>query len=184
MPRKFEDSTDILEGLKQDVLWLLITIYTYRERAQLEGLSDWSWRRLGTEFVLLESVVRDIVLRITALDDSSKNNRSFQTLFSAMKREGLDPARTRKIGSKVKDYRKSVNELKVSHRNKYIAHVGTDASVLPRVVDAPVTFAQAASEAVNLLDYIEGKPIAYHFHLGSDQEIDLRVALQKNPSEK
>ncbi len=132
--------------------------------------------------MLLESVVRDIISRITALDDSSKNNRSFQTLFIAMKREGLDPVRTKKIDSKVKDYRKSVNELKVSHRNNYIAHVGTDASVKPRVVDTPVAFASAASEAVIFLDYIEGKPIAYHFHIGSDQKIDLRIALQEKPT--
>ncbi|PRZ42618.1 hypothetical protein CLV89_1335 [Tritonibacter scottomollicae] len=57
MLRKFEDSADIREGLKQDILWLLIANYSYKERAQLEGLNQWSWKRLGTELVLLESVV-------------------------------------------------------------------------------------------------------------------------------
>lgn len=121
MRRKFDDSADIREGLKQDILWLLIANYSYKERAQLEGLNQWSWKRLGTELVLLESVVRDIVSRITALDDSTKNNRSFQTLFVAMKREGLDPARCKIIDNKVKHYRKSVNELKVSHRKHYMS---------------------------------------------------------------
>ena len=177
MPCKFDASANIREGLKQDILWLLIANYSYKERAQLERLNQWSWKRLGTELVLLESVVRDIVSRITALDDSTKNNRSFQTLFTAMKREGLDSARSKKIDIKVKVYRRSVNELKVSHRNHYISHVGTNASVQPRVVDEPVAFIDATSKAVNLLDYIEEMTIPYYFQLGSDQKIDLRMEL-------
>src|SRR3546814_5414998 len=76
--------------------------------------------------ILLESAARDIVGRLTALDDDTKNNRSFQTLFAALKREGLDSKRTKDLDAKIKEYRKLVNDLKVSHRNRYIAHVNTD----------------------------------------------------------
>src|SRR3546814_18937261 len=83
--------------------------------------------------------------RLTALDDDTKNNRSFQTLFAALKREGLDSKRTKDLDAKIKEYRKLVNDLKVSHRNRYIAHVNTDVAVVPRVLDDPVPFEETAS---------------------------------------
>lgn len=181
MAGNLDKSSDIIEGLKQDILWLLIVIYSYKERSRLEGASGWSREHFATELVLLESSVRDIVVRLTALDDDTKRNRSFQTLFKAMKREGLARIRTKDIKLKVGGFRKSVNKLKVSHRNNYIAHVGTNARVQPRVIDVQIDFAKPASEAVNLLDCFEGKPVEYFFRLGSDQKIDLRQALQEPP---
>lgn len=60
-----------------------------RLRVRLEGLWQWSREHMSVEFMLLDSAVRDIVMRLTALDDDSKNNRSFQTLLSALNRENL-----------------------------------------------------------------------------------------------
>jgi len=51
-------------------------------------------------------------------------------------------------------FRAAVSELKVTHRNSYIAHVKTLAEVTPRIVDDPVRFEEPASMAVNLLDAI------------------------------
>lgn len=176
MPHQFDTSSAILEGLEKDVLWLLILIYSFRRRSTLEGFGQLRREEIPVELVLLESAVRDIVSRLTALDDDTRNNRSFQTLFSAMKREGLDAARTKALGPRIKAFRAAVSELKVTHRNSYIAHVETLAEVTPRIVDNPVRFEGPASMAVNLLDEIKGSTIRYHFKAGG-LSIDLREEL-------
>ncbi|WP_272011618.1 hypothetical protein [Roseovarius sp. ZX-A-9] len=179
MASRFDSSSDILSGLKDDILWLLILIYSFKVRARLEGLGQWSREHMSIEFMLLDSAVRDIVMRLTALDDDLKNNRSFQTLLKALNRENLlEQKRSKALNEKVKKYRDAVNKLKVEHRNQYISHVNTDASVLPRVIDRPVRFYEAASLAVNLMDDLAGRTLQYHFKMGSNESIDLRDALQ------
>ena len=168
---------EIQRGLEQDVLWLLITIFAFQSRSGFEGLGSMSRQHFAVEAVLLESASRDIISRLVALDDEGRTNRSFQTLFSAMKREGLDMGRTRTLDRLVKEFRRTVNGLKVSHRNNYIAHVDTDAEVTPRILDDPVEFSTAASLAVSLLDEMAGRVIRYRFKLGSHDLIDLREAL-------
>ncbi|HEX8555556.1 MAG TPA: hypothetical protein VF695_12675 [Sphingomonas sp.] len=163
--------------MTQDVLWLPIAIFAFRSRSRLEGLGNMSREHFAVETVLLENASRDIVSRLVALDDDGRTNRSFQTLFASMKREGLEAARTRSLDRLVKEFRQTVNGLKVSHRNNYIAHVDTAAEVKPRVLDDPVDFSMAASLAVNLLDDISGRKIPYFFKLGSNDLIDLRKAL-------
>ncbi|GCD60688.1 hypothetical protein NBRC3280_3286 [Acetobacter pasteurianus NBRC 3280] len=183
MAKEYDSSEIISEGLKQDVLWLLITVYSYVTRRRFEGLGKMSREAFVVDWVLLESAVRDIVSRLTALDDDTRNNRSFQTLFAALKREGLDSKRTSDLNRKIKTYRALVNDLKVSHRNRYIAHVNTNVAVVPRVFDNPVAFEAAASMAVNLLDDIIGSKVEYIFSMASDLKVDLRQALSNSSME-
>lgn len=183
MAKEYDSSAIISEGLKQDVLWLLITVYSYVTRRRFEGLGKMSREAFVVDWVLLESAARDIVSRLTALDDETRNNRSFQTLFAALKREGLDSKRTSDLNKKIKTYRKLVNDLKVSHRNRYIAHVNTNVAVVPRVFDDPVAFEAAASMAVNLLDDIIGNKVEYIFSMASDLKIDLRQAFSNSSIE-
>ncbi|WP_395494626.1 hypothetical protein [Acetobacter sp. KSO5] len=183
MGKEYDSSEIISEGLKQDVLWLLITVYSYVTRRRFEGLGKMSREAFVVDWVLLESAARDIVSRLTALDDDTRNNRSFQTLFAALKREGLDSKRTSDLNRKIKTYRTLVNDLKVSHRNRYIAHVNTNVAVVPRVFDNPVAFEAAASKAVNLLDDIIGSKVEYIFSMASDLKIDLRQALSNSSME-
>lgn len=183
MAKEYVSSETIKEGLRQDVLWLLITVYSYVTRRRFEGLGKMSREAFAVDCILLESAARDIVGRLTALDDDTKNNRSFQTLFAALKREGLNAKRTEDLDAKIKAYRKQVNDLKVSHRNRYIAHVNTDVAVVPRVLDDPVPFEAAASLAVSLFDYLIGSRVSYTFSMASDLKIDLREALLDNPEE-
>ncbi|MBN8815817.1 MAG: hypothetical protein J0J06_10250 [Sphingomonas sp.] len=177
MARAISSSKKIQAGLQQDILWLLITIYSYVTRMRFERMREMSREEFQVEAILLESASRDIVSRLAALDDDGKTNRSFQTLFGALKREGLGPERTKDLDRKVKAFRQIVNGLKVAHRNSYIAHVATDAEVKPRVLDNPIDFGPAASMSVDLLDDIAGRPLSYFFRLGSDGSIDLRKAL-------
>lgn len=179
MANKFYSSSDILSGLKDDILWLMILIYSLKKRARLERIEQWSREHMCIEFILLDSAVRDIVMRLTALDDDSKNNRSFPTLLSALNRENLlEEERSKALKEQVKQYRKAVNNLKTGHRNHYMSHVNTDASVVPRVIDLPVNFDAVASLAVNITDDLAGEKLHYYFKMGNHESINLREALQ------
>src|SRR3546814_9844447 len=123
MPKEHASSETIEEGLRQDVLWLLITVYSYVTRRRFEGLGKMSREAFVVDCILLESAARDIVCRLPALDDDTKNNRSFQKLLSTLKREGLDSKRTTDHDAMIKEYRTLVNDLKVSHRYRSIAHI-------------------------------------------------------------
>lgn len=181
--KQFTSSEKLLDGLREDILWLLILIYACRERYALPTLATMSYKAFALEFVLLESASRDVVTRLTALDDDSKGNRSFQSAFAAMKREGLDSQRTAALDKDVKAFRQSLNALKLKHRNAYIAHVQELAQVKPRVLDEPVEFADCASRAVNLLDAMVGQTVTYVFKYGSTNQLDLRQELGSSSDE-
>ena len=183
MTRQFTPSATLLDGLREDILWLLILIYAHRQRCALPSLATMSYEAFALEALLLESASRDIVTRLTALDDDGRGIRSFQSAFAAMKREGLDPQRTAALDKDVKAFRQSLNDLKVKHRNAYIAHVQELAQVTPRVLDEPVEFADCASRAVNLLDAMSGRTLTYMFKIGSTDELDLRQKLGAPPHE-
>src|SRR3546814_10732433 len=100
MPKEHASSETIEEGLRQDVLWLLITVYSYVTRRRFEGLGKMSREAFVVDCILLESAARDIVCRLLPVDDDTKNNRSFQTMFAALKREGLDYTRPKYVDAK------------------------------------------------------------------------------------
>lgn len=172
-------ASTLLKGLKSDILWLLITIYAHRQRSQLPTISTMSREAFVLELVLLESATRDIIGRITALDDKQKGTRTFENTLAAMNREGLAPKRAQMLDKAVKDFRNKVSALKLEHRNSYIAHVKDLAVVDPRVLTAaPPDFAGGASSAVNLLDLMVGETVTYELKIGSmERVIDLRAAL-------
>ncbi|TCM44843.1 hypothetical protein C8J36_12315 [Rhizobium sp. PP-F2F-G48] len=181
MAKDYTEAAILLDGLRDDVLWLLILVYTHRRKAAFPEISAMDRESFALELIMLESATRDIVARLTALDDKDIGNRSFQTTFSALKREGLDPKNTNRIGEQVKAYRQAVNTLKVEHRNNYIGHVDEFASVTPRILDNPVSFNDCVSRAVNLLDQMTGRQIEYLFHIGSTEvPIDLRKSLSSS----
>lgn len=179
MPKKrYTPAEDLLEGLKDDILYLLLTILAHREKKRLPNLGKMSREDLVLELTLLESGTRDIVARLTALDDDSSGSRSFPNALAAMNRVGLEERRAEELKAQVKAYRRSVNDLKVNHRNSYISHVQEFAEVVPRIVDKPVRFEAAAALAVNVLDAFMERQVGYRFRIGSQEpEIDLRMRL-------
>lgn len=176
MARSHTPYEDLIEGLRQDILWLLSVIFALRVRAAFPTIATMSREDFMVETILLESANRDIIARVTALDDD--HNRSFRTALAAMNRQGLNPSRRQRLDHLVKEFRKVVNDLKVKHRNAYVAHVQDLAEVGPRVLDAPVKFEEAASQAVRLLDEFVGREVNYILRPGSRElPVDLRARL-------
>lgn len=178
MAKDYTPASDIIDGLRQDMLWLMILVYSRRQRMRLPNLRTMGREDFAIEMVLLESATRDIVSRLAAFDDEAKGVRSFQTALKALRREGMAKTKAAPLETQAKAYRQIINPLKVAHRNAYIAHVTDAASVIPRIIDNPVDINPAVSAAVDLLDAFSGETIGYTFRVGSQEaEINLREAL-------
>jgi hypothetical protein len=182
MAKDYTSASELIEALRDDVLWLLILVYARRQRMLLPNLRTMGREDFAIEMVLLESATRDIVSRLAALDDDGKGVRSFQTVLRALRREGMSSRLASPIEAQVKGYRQIINPLKIAHRNAYIAHVTETASVVPRIIDDPVDISLATSKAMALLDTLAGGTLIYKFRVGSQEaEIDLRKALSEPP---
>src|SRR3546814_3372369 len=86
MPKEHASSETIEEGLRQDVLWLLITVYSYVTRRRFEGLGKMSREAFVVDCILLESAARDIVGRLTALDDDTKRSEEHTSELQSLMR--------------------------------------------------------------------------------------------------
>lgn len=80
---------------------MLILVHLLREHGKVAVMS---YKDLAFKLVLMESASRDIVTRLTVLDDDRPGLWSFQTVSTATKREGLDPQRTAKLDKQVKAF--------------------------------------------------------------------------------
>ncbi|MDO8411005.1 MAG: hypothetical protein Q7S93_13205 [Phenylobacterium sp.] len=167
-----------LDALTNDLLWILIGTYVYHRRTQLEGLATWSAEHLAEEFFLIEAVQRDLILRLTALDDRGRGQRSFPAVAKCLKDAGAFSAKAQaEADAAIKNYRDLINEMKVKHRNAYIGHVLDEESSTPRLPQAPAALGKATAAAVALGDHLTGQRQSYSFRLTGGRCIDLRKAL-------
>ena len=156
MPRQSESLEVVIDGLRDDILWMLITYYALCKRRTLPDLQRMSREDFVVELNLLECAQRDLVMRLTALDDT-KGNRSFRLAKKLKLATSLSRERQREIAENTKAFTDAVNQLKTDHRNKYIAHVSTATSVSPRLVQEVPKLADVISVAVRTLDAFENK---------------------------
>uniref|UniRef100_B0T9C2 HEPN AbiU2-like domain-containing protein n=1 Tax=Caulobacter sp. (strain K31) TaxID=366602 RepID=B0T9C2_CAUSK len=171
-------SDKILDDLANDLLWLLIGAFVYRRRAQLEGLPTWSSQHLSEEFFLLEAAQRDLIMRLTALDDRGRGQRSFPAALKALKDSGAISAQGQaEADAAIRAFRELINDMKVKHRNAYIGHVLDEESSTPRLPQAPANLNAAIAAAVALGDRLAGVRKGYLFKLPGGERIDLRQAL-------
>ncbi|KQZ26430.1 hypothetical protein [Caulobacter sp. Root1472] len=172
------DPTDPLDDLTNDILWILIGVFVMRSRSQFEGVGGWSSQRLGEELFMLEALQRDLVVRLLALDDDDKGQRSFRSVMKTLKARGILKGTDQEIvDAAVKAYRALVNTMKVKHRNAYIGHMKEGQSATPKLPQSPEGFGDAIAKSVEIVDQIARTRQAYSFKLTGGQLIDLRAEL-------
>ncbi len=171
-------NTDLLDALTNDILWILISAYVIRRRSRLEGLQDWSAQHLAEEFFLLEAAQRDLILRLTALDDDGRGQRSFRSVMKVLKAQDdlYGPAQA-EADKAVKAYRALINTMKTKHRNAYIGHVLDGETATPRLPQAPEALNEAIASAVAIGDQLTGVRQSYLFKMTGGQRLDLREEL-------
>jgi hypothetical protein len=131
------------------------------------------------EITALRLMSNEIVLQLCNLDDKDGN----WTLL-AMKREVLKGRKTvgstKVVNRLAQDFRTALNNLKVKHRNTYIAHNNADA--YPNPFDLPdfnSDFRQLTQQAIRLFEHLWGSQVSFEFRPGAvERTIDLKRSLQ------
>lgn len=162
--------------LRSEVYYALLAAWTFK--AKLEALS-YRLQTMGRDFLLeelvsLRTLANEVVLRLCNIDDK-KSDFSFHAARKSMDKTGqLKRTEVDELNKAITRYRSGLNELKVKHRNLYIAHLTGDFYPDPMLVTEMVKgYTPSLREALDTLALIWGKHLSFGFHLGSrDRTID------------
>lgn len=176
----YEKHGEEFDHLRHQVLWLLIAYFIFKRRVSTfsDEVSNMTRIEWIEETVMLETLMRDIVLRVVKLDDKQSGMWSFRDAKKLLNREIKDPDRRSEVNEAVKAYRSLLQNLKNDHRNKYIAHLQKGELSQYRFPEFPSDLQEAVEKAVQTLDVLVGDRVGYQFSPGSkERNIDLRDAL-------
>lgn len=123
------------------------------------------------ELTALRYLENGVILHLTNLDDDS-SDFSFKAAQKQLNKKNFDQAGLKTINELLKKYRQNINNLKVQHRNKRIAHVNsTDELNFDEFLNFENVLRPLIVQANDIGDKIWGERIAANFKLGSMEEI-------------
>ena len=118
------------------------------------------------EFTALRYMENGLILHLTNLDDDS-STYSFRQILKATNQTYKDQKGIKDFKKRIDSYRKNINELKVKHRNKRIAHLNYLEDLnLDRFLNFDTYLKSLISEANEIGDFIFGEKVIYRFKLG------------------
>lgn len=176
-------SKELIDGIQNDVLGLLSVYFALDRCTRLLELifKHGSRYELTSQFITIDSLKRDLIIRITALDDDSKGNRSFPLLLKAFNQENISISRAKGLKTYKFEYRRAINGFKTKYRNKDIAHINEDATPYSRYLNDKIDFIPYICRAVETLDAFAGRRVGYSLHVGSmEEDVDLRALVFDN----
>lgn len=166
------------EHLQNQIAWLLVTFYIYRQKI-IEETEPRNFSMASVEkLVIIEALGRDVALRLTKLDDDQSGTWSFRDAKKLLNEELNNQGHIKTINEAVKDFRSTINTLKVKHRNKYIAHLQEGVTSNLQWPKEPTKLHEMVRCAVRTFDILVSHEAKYLF--GSEEdgfEIDLREAV-------
>jgi hypothetical protein len=163
-----------LDAVQTEVLNLLIVYYIYQQTFRNLSLFKGNRLDLCSWFIYLKVMDHDLTMRLCRLDEDGNGIHSFRECLKDL-RNHIPPADLKVIDRKLKEYRKSINPLKVKRRNYYLAHLhkGAQEPSLPQG-----GFAESITAAVEFVDLLRGEPVTYTLRVGSQEpKVDLRQSL-------
>ncbi|MFC1226669.1 hypothetical protein SAMN04488511_102307 [Pedobacter suwonensis] len=164
-------------SMRVEILDLNVLAYFYvRKLNRLAHIIKTTTREyLLEEFTALRYMENGIILHLTNLDDDS-SNFSFRTASAAFKRSTRDQKAQTQIHETLKTFRKNLNDVKVAHRNKRIAHLNYEKDLrFDEFLDFEKVLLPLINEANTIADEFWGEKINAKFRLGSlEGHIDFR----------
>jgi hypothetical protein len=143
------------------------------------------WRETSRAFILEEMIAlryleNGIILHLTNLDDDS-SDYSFRKAYAVYARSNVNSKGAQELKETLKTFRKNLNELKIEHRNKRIAHLNYDEDLnFDEFLDFEKHLLPLIMEANEIADNLWGEKIVVRFNLGSWEGIlDFKVKLQE-----
>ena len=177
-------------ALKVEIIDLNISTAFY-----VEKINRWAYILKATtrkymleELTALRYLENGIILHLTNLDDDS-SDFSFREVRKQLNRKNSDQPGLEILSDALKRYRQSVNDLKVQHRNKRIAHLNSTCELdFDRFLNFDTQLRPLIIQANEIGDKIWGQRIPANFKLGSMEGIldfrqvvdTLKIDLNKN----
>lgn len=169
-------------SMRVEILDLNVLAYFYvRKLNRLAHVIKTTTREyLLEEFTALRYMENGIILHLTNLDDDS-SNFSFRTTSAAFKRNTKDQKAQTAIHETLKTFRKNLNDVKVAHRNKRIAHLNYEKDLrFDEFLDFEQVLLPLINEVNTIGDRFWGEKINVKFKLGS---LEGHIDFRKDPND-
>lgn len=169
-----KDIQKLIDRSQDEVLWILIAYFTFKNAPNLFHSKEIDRYQFVGSLIMAKCTVRDIVLRLTRLDESSHGAKLFREIIKHGGKQSEYKDRIGEWTKAVSDFRQSIAHLK-KERNEFIAHLKDTNPSAYRVEEIPIELKECIIEAVKVIDIFQGEKTSYTFSVGSmEPEIDLR----------
>lgn len=156
-------------SMRVEILDLNVAAYFF-----IRKINRWAflWKTTSREHILeeltaLRYLENGLILHLTNLDDD-RSNYSFRSAFKELNKTLKDDRIIAKTKSKLKGFRGNLNNLKIEHRNKRIAHLNYDEDLtFDEFLDFENALLPLILEANEIGNLLWGEPIKVTFGLGS-----------------
>lgn len=167
--------------IKGELYQTLVSAWCYKTKFHhlAKRLETETREFLLEEVTAIRIISNDIVLRICKLDDESSKYSLHALRKHIIKTKRPENAYAESINYGMKQFRAEINNLKVKHRNDYIAHLNVAPSLNPfQIIDFQKELLSPIGRGLNLVEKMWGSRLSFEFHLGSrDPIIDFREEL-------
>ncbi|MEX0722007.1 MAG: hypothetical protein WD059_15125 [Balneolaceae bacterium] len=169
-----KDINKLIDRAQDEVLWILIAYYVFKSRPNLFNSKEINRHQFVGLLIMTKCLVRDIVLRLTRLDEKGQGAK----LFREITKHG---GKSSKYADNIVDWKNAVINFRdrISHlkneRNEFIAHLKDTNPSAYRIEEIPSELQECIIEAIKVVDTFRGKKVSYTFSVGSmEPDINLR----------
>lgn len=150
-----------------DLLWLPVVKATYPTATTSEFFRKISKEEQVSRMIAYDSLSRDLIIRLTALDDSDSRNPSFRNIMKKLRRTSIDQSVLGKLNGLRKENTRTLTPIRTEHRDRSVAHITTEQNTLSRYINEPVDLATPLMSCAKLLQAFTSEPLTYVYNLGS-----------------
>ncbi len=164
-----------LQQLTTEVHNLLAAYWFFKKRSKESVTKNPGGIDALEDMILLQSLTQDIVLRLGKLGDTRRDTLSFMQVVKHIRKHGPVQNIPANIDSKIAQFEKEIEDIKVHHRNSYMAHISKSK---PWPFKPSFNLREAIQLAIQICDDLHGEKMEYK--ISSDWagiEIDLRMQL-------
>lgn len=165
-----KDHQETFYLLQDEIYRLFLSAYAYQNKLENfeNRIKDKSREFVLEEVTSLRLISNQLILQICRLDDRGSGKWTFHELKKEIFSKPGDESHKKAINKKLKQFRSDINDLKVKHRNKYIAHrYSDDYPEMFEIPDLRSDFLPVIEDAVHIFEMLWGDEVSFGFKLGS-----------------
>ncbi len=165
----------ILDEIENEVWFILTSIYTHQRMVEniTQIFKNSTRYELANQFVAMNAIVENLIIRIARLADKTKGTRTVLMLVQRWS----SPKSLDEVKLAVNDFLALAKPI-VKIRHEEIAHMKPGICSSYGYIEIPTQAIKAAESLVKLIDIAKGQQQTYTYRVGSmEAEIDLKASL-------